>query len=180
MSDMDNEEELIISPSDSDRVILQRSAGLSGTMNTTVDKGIMSSVVTDPSLVMKTIRTLHAKAEELQQEATRARKHMSWRENYVEKRFREKDKLITVLKRKRCDSCSNYASSAKQSKSSTEEERPKTTPLGGTKTIHQTQDSSQHASSITRSNKGIGQPQPWEERQEEGEIIQLLLCLQLL
>ena len=54
MSDMDNEEKLIISPSDSDRVILQRPAGSSETMNTMVDKGITSSVVTDPSLVMST------------------------------------------------------------------------------------------------------------------------------
>jgi hypothetical protein len=97
MSDMDNEEELIISPSNSDKDILQRPACSSETMNTTVDKGFKSSVVTDPSLVMKT------------------RNHMSSRENYVEKRFREQDKLINALKRKRCDSCSNSAKQAKHS-----------------------------------------------------------------
>jgi hypothetical protein len=96
MSDVENKEELIISPSNSDKDILQQPAGSSETMNTTVDKGIKRSVVTNPSLVMKTIRTLHAKVEELQKDAIRARKHKSLRENYVEKRFRVQDKLINA------------------------------------------------------------------------------------
>ena len=62
--DADEENEIVFSPSESDKSILQRTSNSSGSMNTSVNKGTMSPMVTDPSLVNKTLRDLNAKIED--------------------------------------------------------------------------------------------------------------------
>ena len=93
----------------------------------------MSSSVTDPGLVMKTLRIMSAKVEELQQEALQNRQAASYREILIERRFKEQDKQITALKRKRCDSCStpssaNSSSTAKQPRKSSTVSQKKLPP----------------------------------------------------
>ena len=77
-------------------------------MNTSVNKGTMSPMVTDPSLVNKTLRDLNAKKEELRQEATRTMSMMHSRDREVERRFREQEREITPLKCKNCYSMDFY------------------------------------------------------------------------
>ena len=119
-----DEEEMHLSPSDSDKSILQRSGEDSSEATTTpVATGFMNSSVTDPGLVMKTLRVMSAKVEELQQESLQSRQAASYREILIERRFKEQEKQITALKRKRCDSCSipssaNSSSTAKQPRKS--------------------------------------------------------------
>ena len=111
MATKDDEEVMHLSPSESDKDILKRSGEDSSEATTTsVATGFMSSSVTDPGLVMKTLRIMSAKVEELQQEALQNRQAASYREILIERRFKEQDKQITALKRKRCDSCSTPSS----------------------------------------------------------------------
>ena len=66
MATKDDEEVMHLSPSESDKDILKRSGEDSSEANTTpVATGFMSSSVTDPGLVMKILRIMSAKVEEL-------------------------------------------------------------------------------------------------------------------
>jgi hypothetical protein len=103
-----------------------------------VAKGVKSPAVTDPGLVMKTMRILNAKVEELQQDVLQAKKNLSYREILEEKRFKEQEKQINAQKRKRCDSrsapsCANSATSAKQAKQSSSSGSKKKLPPASSK-----------------------------------------------
>ena len=96
MTSADEDQELVFSPSEADKFILQRTSNSSRTMNTLVNKGSMSSV-TAPGLVSnKTLCDLNAKIEELQQEAVRVKSLMISRDTYVEKRFRDQEERSTL------------------------------------------------------------------------------------
>jgi hypothetical protein len=69
-----------------------------------VAKGLKSSTVTDHSLVRQ-MRIMNAKIEELQQDQIQSKKAAANREKMVEKHLKARE--ITTLKRKRCDSCSS-------------------------------------------------------------------------
>ena len=95
------DDDLVISPSEADKSILQISDS-SGTINTTVNKGPMSSV-TAPGLVStKTIIDLNAKIEELQQESVKVKTQMISRDSYKQRRFMAQERGINTLKHKGC------------------------------------------------------------------------------
>ena len=85
MASADEDQDLVISPSDADKSILQRTSNSSRTMNTKVNKGPMSSVIAPGLVSNKTLRDLNAKIEELQQEAVRVKSQMISRDSYMEK-----------------------------------------------------------------------------------------------
>ena len=107
-------DDLIITASDSDLGILQRSPAVSsGTKNTSVDRGPKRPGVTDPEResLVKTMRQMAANIKELQDESLETKKSFK---HQIQKLERE----IVTLKRKSCDSCTN--TNAKQPKLSTE------------------------------------------------------------
>ena len=106
-------DDLIITASDSDLGILQRSPAVSsGTKNTSVDRGPKRPGVTDPESLVKTMRSMAASIKELEDESLETKRSFK---HQIQKLERE----IVSLKRKRCDSCSNI--SAKQPKLSFKE-----------------------------------------------------------
>jgi hypothetical protein len=107
MSHQEEEEMFHLSPSESDKDILQRSVEDSSEATTTnVAKRFKSpSSVTDPSLVRQ-MRVMNAKIEELQQDALQSKKAAANRELMVERQFKEQARQITAIKRKSCDSWS--------------------------------------------------------------------------
>jgi hypothetical protein len=122
MASKEDDEVILFSPSKSDKEILQRSEDDSSEATTTsVAKGFKSSSETDPGWVMRTLGIMNAKVEELQQDALQIKKAASYREILVERKFKEQEKQITALKRKRCDSCST-PSSANSSSSGKKEQ----------------------------------------------------------
>ena len=109
----DEEQEVIFSTSASDWSIMQRTSNSSGSKNTSVNKGPKGSMVTNPSLVNKTLCDLNAKIEELQQEATQTNSMMQSRDNYVERRFKEQEREISSLRRKNFNSSEATGSNPK-------------------------------------------------------------------
>jgi hypothetical protein len=135
MARKEDEEVMHFSPSESDKEILQRSEEDPFEATTTsVAKSFKSpSSVTNPGLVMRQLRIMNAKVEELQQDALQTKKAASYREIQVERKFKEQDKQINSLKRKRCNSCStvspaNSSSAAKQAKKSITSSKKKLPP----------------------------------------------------
>ena len=74
-------------------------------MNTTVNKGPVSSVTTPGLASVKTISDLNAKIEELQQESVRVKTQKSSRDTYLERCFLAHKREINTLTRKGCVSC---------------------------------------------------------------------------